>query len=136
MIYFLFARTTHRIRILFRNVNYINIKTFRHLMKIMLFLKKLMITSFKLRIFIFIKRFILKLLTTCIFLINLIIINFFFVVFSFIKKKNIIHLFVKYRLKLILRRVITNSYFFIIKKDINRFKNNLLFIFIKHLIFK
>ena len=32
--------------------------------------------------------------------------------------------------------MITNSYFFIIKKDISRFKNNLLFIFIKHFVFK
>ena len=32
--------------------------------------------------------------------------------------------------------MIIDLYFFITKKDINRFKNNLLFIFIKHFIFK
>ena len=84
-----------KIRTLFYNVNYINIKTFRHFVKIMLFLKRLIITFFELKIFIFIKRFILKLLVTCIFLINLIIIDFFFIVFSFIKKESVIYLFVK-----------------------------------------
>ena len=47
-----------------------------------------------------------------------------------------IHLFVKYRLKFISRRVIVNLYLFMIKKDMSRFKNNLLFIFIKYFVFK
>ena len=100
----------------------------------MLFLKKLIITFFKLRIFIFIKKFTLKLLITCISLINLIIINFFFGVFFFIKKENEIYSLMKYRLKSISRKMIIDLCFFIIKKEINRFKNNLLFIFIKHLV--
>ena len=94
MIYFFFARTIYQIRTLSRDVNCINIKTFRHFVKIMFFLKKSMITFFKLRIFILIKKFALRLLITCMFLINLIIINFSFVIFSFIKK-NVIHLFIK-----------------------------------------
>ena len=99
----------------------------------MFFLKKSIITSFKSKIFIFIERFILKLSTTCIFLINLIIINFSFDVFLFMKKKSEIHSLIKCRLKSIFRKVIIDSCFFIIKKDMNRFENNLLFIFIKHL---
>ena len=65
---------------------------------------------------------------------NLIIIDFFFDVFSFIKKENEIHLLMKCRLKLISRKVIVDSCFFIIRKEMNRFKNNLLFIFIKHFV--
>ena len=94
-----------------------------------------MIISFELKIFIFIKRFILKLSTTCMFLINLIIIDFSFDVFSFIKK-IMIHLFMKCRLKSISRKMIIDLYFFMIKKNINRFKNHLSFIFIKHLVSK
>ena len=63
-------------------------------------------------------------------------IDFFFVVFSFIKKKNVIYLFIKCRLKLTFRKIIVNLCLFMIKKGISRFKNNLLFIFIKHFIFK
>ena len=63
-------------------------------------------------------------------------IDFFFVVFSFIKKENVIYSFMKYRLKFISHKIIANLYLFIIKKDINCFKNNLLFIFIKHFVFK
>ena len=136
MIYFFFARTIRQIRTLFRNVNYTNIKTFRHFKLIIFFLKRLMITFFELKIFIFIKKFALKLSITCMFLINLIMINFFSVVFFFIKKENVIYLFIKCQLKSISRRVIVNLYLFIIKKDISRFKNNLSFIFIKHFIFK
>ena len=100
----------------------------------MLFLKRLIITPFESRIFIFIKRFILRLSTTCIFLINPIIINFFFDVFSFIKKENKIYLLIKCRLKSISRKMIVDSCFFIIRKGISRFKNNLSLIFIKHLV--
>ena len=67
---------------------------------------------------------------------NLIIIGFFFDVFSFIKKKNEIHLLIKYRLKSIPRKMIVDSYFFIIRKEMSRFKNNLLFILIKHFVSK
>ena len=102
----------------------------------MLFLKKSIITSFELRIFIFIKRFILRLSTTCMFLINLIMIDFFFDIFSFMKKENKIHLLIKCRLKLISRKMIVDSCFFIIRKEMSRFKNNLLFIFIKHFMSK
>ena len=42
----------------------------------------------------------------------------------------------KYRLKSISRKMIIDSYFFMTKEKINRFKNNLLFIFIKYLISK
>ena len=84
--------------------------------------------------FIIIKRFILNLLITYISLIDLIIINFSFDVFIFTKKEIMIDLFIKYRLKLISRKMIVDSYFFITKKDINRFKNNLSFIFIKHFV--
>ena len=136
MICFLSARTIYQIRTLFRNVNYINIKTFRYFVKIMLFLKRLIIIPFESRIFIFIKKFILRLLITCMFLMNLIIIDFSFVIFPFIKKKSVIHLFVKCRLKPISRKMIINLCLFMIKKGINRFKNNLSFIFIKHFIFK
>ena len=136
MICFLFVQTIRQIRTLSQNVNCTNIKTFLHFVKIMFFLRKSIIIFFELKIFIFIKRFVLKLLITCIFLMNLIIIDFFFVVFSFMKKKSVIYLFMKYRLKPIPRKVIANSYLFIIKKDMSRFKNNLLLIFIKHLVFK
>ena len=67
-------------------------------------------------------------------LINLII--FFLNVFSFIKKKNVIYLFVKYRLKLISVKIIIDSCFFIIKKNLDNFKNNLLSMLIKHFVFK
>ena len=102
----------------------------------MLFLKRSIITSFKLRIFIFIKRFILKLSTTCMSLMNLIIINFFFDVFFFIKKENEIYSLMKYRLKSISRKMIVDSCFFMIRKKISRFKNNLSLILIKHLVSK
>ena len=68
------------------------------------------------------------------FLINLIMIDFFFDVFSFIKKENVIYLLIKCRLKSISRKIIIDLYFFMTKKGINRFKNNLLFIFIKHFV--
>ena len=135
-VYFRFARTIRRICTLFHIVNCINIDTFQHLVKIMLFLKRLIITSFKSKTFNFIKRFILQLLTMYIFLINLIIIDFFFDVFLFIKKENVIYLLMKYRLKSISRKVIVDLCFFITKKNINRFKNNLLFIFIKHFVLR
>ena len=95
-----------------------------------------MITFFESRIFILIKRFVLRLSTTCISLMNLIITDFSFDVFSFIKKENEIHLLMKYRLKSIPRKVIIDSCFFIIKKEMNRFKNNLLFIFIRYLVLR
>ena len=101
----------------------------------MLFLKRLIVIFFELKIFIFIKRFALRLLITCIFLINLIIIDFSFDVFSLIKN-NAIYLFVKCRLKSISRKMIINSCFFITKKNINCFKNNLLNIFVKYFVFK
>ena len=102
----------------------------------MLFLRRLIITFFKLKIFIFIKRFALKLLITCIFLINLIIINFSFDIFSFIKKENEIHLLMKCRLKSISRKMIVDSCFFITRKKMSRFKNNLSLILIKHFVSK
>ena len=67
---------------------------------------------------------------------NLMIIDFFFDVFSFIKKENVIYLLMKCRLKLISRKVIVDSCFFITKKGINRFKNNLSLIFIKCFVLK
>ena len=102
----------------------------------MLFLKKSIITSFKSKIFIFIKRFTLRLSITCISLINLIIINFSFDVFFFIKKENEIHSLMKYRLKSISRKMIIDSCFFMTKEEINRFKNNLSFILIRHFVSK
>ena len=101
----------------------------------MLFLKKSIITFFELKIFIFIRRFILRLFITCMSLMNLIIINFSFDVFSFIKK-NVIHSLIKCRLKSISRKMIVNSCFFMTKKDINYFKNNLSFIFIRHFLLR
>ena len=62
-------------------------------------------------------------------------IDFSFDVLSFIKK-NKIYLLMKYRLKSISRKMIIDSCFFIIKENINRFKNNLLFILIKHFVLK
>ena len=62
----------------------------------MFFLKKSMITPFESKIFIFIKRFVLKLSTTCMSLMNLIIIDFFFDVFFFMKKENEVHSLMKY----------------------------------------
>ena len=70
------------------------------------------------------------------FLMNLIMIDFFFDVFFFIKKKSEIYSLMKYRLKLISRKMIVDSCFFIIRKEMSRFKNNLLFIFIKHFVLK
>ena len=70
------------------------------------------------------------------FLINLIKIDFSFDVFSFIKKENEVYSLMKYRLKSISRKMIVDSYFFMIRKEINRFKNNLLFIFIKHFVLR
>ena len=67
---------------------------------------------------------------------NLIIIGFSFGVFSFIEKENVIYSLMKYRLKLISRKVIVDSCFFITRKDKNRFKNNLSFIFIRHFVLK
>ena len=67
---------------------------------------------------------------------NLIIIGFFFDIFFFMKKKSEIHSLMKYRLKLISRKMIIDSCFFIIKKEMNRFKNNLSFIFIKYLVLR
>ena len=63
-------------------------------------------------------------------------IDFSFDVFSFIKKKSKVYLLIKCRLKLIPRKMIVNSYFFMTKKDMNRFKNNLSFIFIKHFVLR
>ena len=67
---------------------------------------------------------------------NLIMIDFFFDVFSFMKKESEIHLLMKYRLKLISRKMIADSCFFMIRKEMSRFKNNLLFIFIKHFVLR
>ena len=102
----------------------------------MFFLKKLMITPSELRIFIFIKRFILRLSITYMSLINLIIIDFFFDVFSFMKKENEIHFLMKCRLKSISHKMIVDSCFFIIREEMNRFKNTLLFIFINHFVLR
>ena len=66
---------------------------------------------------------------------NLIIISFSFDVF-FYKKKSEVHLLMKYRLKLISYKMIIDSCFFMTRKNISRFKNNLLFIFIKHFVLK
>ena len=67
---------------------------------------------------------------------NLIMINFPFDVFPFIKKINKIQSLIKCLLKSISRKMIIDLCFFITKKDINRFKNNVLFILIRHLILK
>ena len=63
-------------------------------------------------------------------------IDFSFDVFFFIKKENEIYSLMKCRLKSISRKMIIDSCFFIIKKGINRFKNNLSPIFIKHFVSK
>ena len=42
----------------------------------------------------------------------------------------------KYRLKSISRKMIVDSYFFIIREEMNHFKNNLLSILIKHFVLK
>ena len=67
---------------------------------------------------------------------NLIMIDFFFDVFSFIKKENEIHLLIKCRLKLIFRKMIVDSYFFMTREEMSRFKNNLSFIFIKYFVLR
>ena len=67
---------------------------------------------------------------------NLIMIDFSFDVFFFIKKENKIHSLMKYRLKSISRKMIIDSCFFMTKKDMNRFKNNLSLIFIEHFVLK
>ena len=52
------------------------------------------------------------------------------------KKKSEVYSLMKYRLKSISRKMIVDSCFFIIREEMNRFKNNLSFIFIKHLILR
>ena len=63
-------------------------------------------------------------------------IDFLFDVFFFIKKENEIHSLMEYRLKSISRKMIVDSCFFMTRKGMSRFKNNLLFIFIEHLVSK
>ena len=68
--------------------------------------------------------------------INLIIISFPLEVSPFIKKEKVIYLLIKYRFKLISRKVIEVKYLLIKNKGVNLFKNTRFFIFIKYLIFK
>ena len=103
-------------------IAYIDIAIFSHLVRITFSYKRSITTSSRLSIFISIRRFTLRLFTIYISRVNLIIIGFSFEVLSFIKKERVIYLLVKYRFKLISRKVIGVIYFLIEKEGTSLFK--------------
>ena len=114
IIYFFSERITRRILTLSLIITYMNIIIFSYFEKIIFLLRRLIIISSDLRIFILIRRFILRLLITWISRVNLIIISFSFDILSFIKKESLIYLLIEYLLVLISRRIIKTLYFFVL----------------------
>lgn len=124
IIYHLLDRITLRIRTLFRAVAYTNTETFPHFMKMTFSLRRLIITPSGPRIFILIRRLILRLSIIWISRVNLIITAYSFNVSPLMKKNSVIHLFVKWRLDLIPRNIIEALYFLDENNGINLFRKS------------